>query len=182
MVVSGLPVDGHLHGDVDPREAARAGMRCIEHLGPGVTVFAAAGTCEQGIRASPPRTIRLPSLRLPGMDRLLEAVLRRIVLNPAVTATPEDARQLGIGDATFDDERAHQLAELVVEQGTWHCPTLIRAHTQKFPDAPEHAADPASGSSHPTRSRAGGRARAGSRSSRHAAARRSAPTGRPSSV
>ena len=73
MVVSGLPVDGHLHGDVDPREAARAGMRCIEHLGPGVTVFAAAGTCEQEIRASPPRTIRLPSLRLPGMDRLLEA-------------------------------------------------------------------------------------------------------------
>jgi hypothetical protein len=122
----GLPIDGHLPGDVDPREAARAGMRCIEHLGPGVTVFAAACTCEQEIRASPPRTIRLPSFRLPGMGYLLQAVLRRIVVNPAVTATPEDARQLGIADATFDAERAHQLAELFVEQGTWHCPTLIR--------------------------------------------------------
>ena len=138
----GLPVDGHLPGDVDPREAARAGMRCIEHLGPGVTVFAAACTCEQEIRVSPPRTIRLPSLRLPGMDRLVGAVLRRIVVNPAVTATPEDARQLEIADTTFDDERAYQLAALFAEHGTWHCPTLIRSHTQQFPDVPEHAADP----------------------------------------
>jgi hypothetical protein len=63
----GIPLSGHLPGDVDPREAVRGGVRCIEHLGPGVTVFAAACGCEDEIRSMPLRTIKLPRLKLPGM-------------------------------------------------------------------------------------------------------------------
>lgn len=138
----GIPLAGHLPGDVDPRDAARGGMRCIEHLGPGVTVFAATCTCEAEIRSAPPRTIKLPKLKLPGMNRVLDRVLRELVVNPAVLTKPADARSLELADGSFDEQRALDLAALFVEQQTWHCPTLIRLHTQQFPGEPEHSADP----------------------------------------
>jgi imidazolonepropionase-like amidohydrolase len=134
----GIPLAGHLPGDVDPRDAARGGMRCIEHLGPGVTVFAAACTCEAEIRAVPPRTINLPALDHPELMR----VLRDIVVNPAALTTPSDAHSLELADASFAVERALALAALFAEYQTWHCPTLIRMHTQQFADEPEHSADP----------------------------------------
>jgi len=39
---------------------------------------------------------------------------------------------------SFDEQRALELAALFAEHQTWHCPTLIRLHTQQFPDEPEH--------------------------------------------
>ena len=138
----GLPLAGHLPGDADPRDAARGGMRCIEHLGPGVTVFAAACTCEAEIRSTPPRTIKLPKHKLPGMNRVLDRVLRGIVVNPAALTKPKNAHDLQLADASFDERLAQQLAALFVQHETWHCPTLIRLHTQQFPDEPEHSADP----------------------------------------
>jgi imidazolonepropionase-like amidohydrolase len=138
----GIPLAGHLPGDVDPRDAARGGMRCIEHLGPGVTVFAATCTCEAEIRSVPPHAIKLPKLKLPGMNRVLDKVLREIVVNPATTVKPADAHGLELADGFFDEQRALDLAALFTEHETWHCPTLIRLHTQQFPDEPEHSADP----------------------------------------
>jgi imidazolonepropionase-like amidohydrolase len=138
----GIPLDGHLPGDVDPREAARGGMRCIEHLGPGVTVFAAACGCEAEIRSAPPRSLPLPAFKVPGMEKVLERVLRKIVVNPAVLLKPADAHSLELADGSYDEQRAAELAALFAEHQTWHCPTLIRLHTQQFPDAPEHSADP----------------------------------------
>jgi imidazolonepropionase-like amidohydrolase len=138
----GIPLAGHLPGDVNPREAARGGMRCVEHLGPGVTVFAAACTCEAEIRSAPPRTISLPKIKVPGMNRALDRVLRELVINPAALTRPADARGLALADESFDEQRALELAALFAEHQTWHCPTLIRLHTQQFPDEPEHSADP----------------------------------------
>jgi imidazolonepropionase-like amidohydrolase len=139
---AGLPLAGHLPGDVDPRDAARGGMRCIEHLGPGVSVFAAACACEAEIRSAPAREIKLPKLKVPGMQYVVDRVLRQIVVNPAVLTKPADAHSLELADASFDEQRALDLAALFVEHQTWHCPTLIRLHTQAFPDDPAHSADP----------------------------------------
>lgn len=138
----GIPLDGHLPGEIDPRDAARGGMRCIEHLGPGVPVFAAACTCETEILSAPPRTLKLPAVKLPGMDKVLNRILRGIVVNPSVLIKPADAHHLELADESFDEQRAADLATLFAEHQTWHCPTLIRLHTQQFPDAPEHGADP----------------------------------------
>jgi imidazolonepropionase-like amidohydrolase len=138
----GIPLDGHLPGDLDPREAARGGMRCIEHLGPGVTVFAAACGCEAEIRSVPPRAIPLPKFKVPGMGKVLERVIRSLVVNPAALTSPADARSLELADESYDEQRALELAALFAEQRTWHCPTLIRLHTQQFPDDPAHSADP----------------------------------------
>lgn len=138
----GIPLAGHLPGDVDPRDAARGGMRCVEHLGPGVSVFAAACTCEAEIRSAAPRAIKLPKHRLPGMNRVLDRVLRELVVNPTARTKPADAHSLELADKSFDEQRALDLAALFVEHQTWNCPTLIRLHTQQFPDEPEHSADP----------------------------------------
>jgi imidazolonepropionase-like amidohydrolase len=138
----GLPLAGHLPGDLDPREAARGGVRCVEHLGPGPAVFAATCGCEAEIRAAPARTIRLPKHQLPGAGKLLDHLISQLVVNPATATRPSDARNLALADASFDEQRALDLAALFAERGTWHCPTLIRLHTQQFPDNPAHADDP----------------------------------------
>jgi imidazolonepropionase-like amidohydrolase len=138
----GLPLAGHLPSDLDPREAARGGVRCVEHLGPGATVFAAACGCEAEIRSAPPRTFKLPRHQLPGMGKLLDYLISQLVVNPATATKPSDARNLALADASFEEQRALDLAALFAEHGTWHCPTLIRLHTQQFPDNPAHSDDP----------------------------------------
>ena len=73
---------------------------------------------------------------------MLDRVLRAIVVNPAALTKPRNAHDLQLADASFDERLAQQLAALFAEHETWHCPTLIRLHTQQFPDEPEHSADP----------------------------------------
>lgn len=139
----GIPIAGHLPADMDPREAAEHGMRSIEHLGPGASVFAAVSDREAEVLAgitSP--SLPIPKVKLPGMDRVLARVLAGIVVNPAARTSPDAAESLALADGTFDEEKAERLAARFVEHGTWHCPTLIRVHTQQLPNAPEHADDP----------------------------------------
>ncbi|MFJ4856410.1 hypothetical protein [Streptomyces sp. NPDC088730] len=80
----GIRLGGHLPADLDPREAARAGVWSIEHLGPGVTVFAAASSKESEIRAgSPARKLPpIPRVRIPGADRLAMKLIKGMVTNP----------------------------------------------------------------------------------------------------
>lgn len=139
----GIPVAGHLPGDVDPREAARGGMRVIEHLGPGVTVFAATCSCEDEVRAST-KGRSLPPIPtwLPGVTRLMNAAVARMVTNPAATTSPGEAAAYTRADATYDEAKAAALARLFVEHQTWQCPTLIRNHTMQFGDDPIHTRDP----------------------------------------
>ncbi|MFF7361608.1 hypothetical protein [Streptomyces sp. NPDC008125] len=74
----GIRLGGHLPADLDPREAARGGVWSIEHLGPGVTVFAAVSSKEDEVRASnatrklPP----IPKIKIPGADRLATRLSR----------------------------------------------------------------------------------------------------------
>lgn len=138
----GLPLAGHLPTDIDPREAAEAGVHCIEHFGTGVTVFAAACGCEAEIRAEPGRLPRLPTINLPGMTRVFARILRRLVTNPSTITSPRAARQLALADESFEESKARELAALFVARQTWQCPTLVRQHTQYFADQPVHRADP----------------------------------------
>lgn len=137
-----LPLAGHLPGDVDPRDAARKGMRCIEHLGPGATVYTAASSEENSLRAQPKKSVKLPKLKFPGMERLMNALVARLVVNPATLTSTDAAHELHVADTTYDEGKAAELAELFIEHTTWQCPTLIRLHTQQFPDTPAHQNDP----------------------------------------
>ncbi|MCX4831626.1 amidohydrolase family protein [Streptomyces sp. NBC_01016] len=140
----GIRLGGHLPADLDPREAAHGGVWSIEHLGPGVTVFAAASSKEGEVRATnatrklPP----IPKVKIPGADKLAMKLIKGMVTNPATATSETEAHAYDLADGTYDQQKAEELAALFVEHTTWQCPTLIRVHTQQFGDSPEHTQDP----------------------------------------
>jgi len=140
----GIPVAGHLPTGIDVERASRAGIKAIEHLGPGLTIIAGCSTDEvslaEAIAGLP--ALRLPSIKLPFMDRILMRVLRKVVINPVNRLTPAEVEILQQAVDTFSEERAAELAGLFAEDGTWQVPTLIRLRTQYLCDAPEFSQDP----------------------------------------
>jgi hypothetical protein len=140
----GIPVAGHLPAGIDVARASRAGIKAIEHLGPGLTIIAGCSTDEvslaEAIAGLP--SLRLPSVKLPFMDRVLMRVLRRVVINPINRSSPAEIEILQQAIDTFSEERAAELAGVFAEDGTWQVPTLIRLRTQHLCDLPEFSADP----------------------------------------
>jgi imidazolonepropionase-like amidohydrolase len=140
----GIPVAGHLPAGIDVARASRAGIKAIEHLGPGLTIIAGCSTDEvslaEAIAALP--GLRLPSVKLPFMDRILLRVLRKVVINPVNRSTPAEIEILQQAVDTFSEERAAELAGRFAEDGTWQVPTLIRLRTQYLCDSPEFSEDP----------------------------------------
>lgn len=140
----GIRLGGHLPADLDPREAARGGVWSIEHLGLGVTVFAAASSREAEVRAKnatrklPP----IPRVRIPGAEKLVTKLVKSMVVNPATGTSEVEAHAYELADGSYDQQKAEELAALFVEHSTWQCPTLIRVHTQQFGDSPAHTQDP----------------------------------------
>ncbi|MGD0698618.1 MAG: amidohydrolase family protein [Trebonia sp.] len=140
----GIPVAGHLPTGIDVERASRAGIKAIEHLGPGLTIIAGCSTDEvslaEAIAGLP--APRLPSVKLPFMDRILLRVLRKVVINPINRSTPAEIEILQQAVDTFSEGRAAELAGQFAEDGTWQVPTLIRLRTQHLCDAPEFSQDP----------------------------------------
>jgi imidazolonepropionase-like amidohydrolase len=140
----GIPVAGHLPTGIDVSRASRAGIRSIEHLGPGLTILAGCSSDEvslaEAIAGLP--ALRLPAVKLPFMDRILMRVLRKVVINPVNRSTPAEVEILQRAVDSFSEERAAELAEQFAEDGTWQVPTLIRLRTQYLCDAPEFSDDP----------------------------------------
>jgi len=141
----GIPVAGHLPNGIDVREASRHGMRCIEHLGPGVGITAATADAEPSIRAEAAagaRSLKVPAFSFPGAARLMGLLLKKIVINPVTMNTPRDVDLLARADDTFDEAKARAVAAEFVRNETWQCPTLIRVRTQELADDPRHTVDP----------------------------------------
>jgi imidazolonepropionase-like amidohydrolase len=140
----GIPVAGHLPSGVDPRVAASGGMRCVEHLGPGVGILSGCSTEEDRVRAAAlgaPR-VRIPSVRLPFLDRVVARLVLKLVINPLQRAKPAEVTNLRRAVDTFDEEKARALGRLFAADGTWQCPTLIRVRTQQMCDSADFRDDP----------------------------------------
>ncbi|MFI6347233.1 amidohydrolase family protein [Streptomyces sp. NPDC050560] len=139
----GIPLLGHLPAGVDIRAAARGGLRCVEHLGPGIALLAACCTDEAGIRTAVERQLAAAAARpVPQLDARMIAHLRSLVTNPLLGRGDGDVALLRRATETFDEARARDLAALLAATETWQCPTLVRAHTTQFADAPEYRDDP----------------------------------------
>lgn len=140
----GIPFGGHLPPLTDALEASAAGIRFIEHLGPGIGVIAHCSTDEERVRtelAAVPQP-RIPSIRLPFMDKLFAVVLKRIVVSPMMRSNPAMVAVIGRAVDTFDDDRARKVAAIFAANATWQSPTLIREKTNELGDDPAWAADP----------------------------------------
>jgi imidazolonepropionase-like amidohydrolase len=135
----GIPVAGHLPAGIDVRAASRAGFRSIEHVGPGIGVIASCSGHEDDIpQATGPR---LPSVKLPFLDKIVEKMIKRLVVNPAQVTKPAELETMHQALETFDEQKARELARLFVANDTWNCPTLIRVKGQELCDDPALAAD-----------------------------------------
>lgn len=139
----GLSMLGHLQEGVDAGEAADAGFRSIEHLGPGSTVWIACSSAEAELKAqtTPPRMRVLP-LNIPFLRKLIVGRLQVMLVNPSAFVKPAYTARLKRAMETFDDARFRVLAALFVARGTWHCPTLVRLRTQELADGAEYANHP----------------------------------------
>ncbi|BBZ27029.1 amidohydrolase [Mycolicibacterium madagascariense] len=140
----GIPMLGHLPAGIDVVAAVEAGFHGIEHLGPGVTMLAACSTDQTNIAAeiATAPTPKLPPVELPFVDRLMDRVLTKLVVNPLNRSKPADIELLQRAVDTFDEGKAAELADAFVAAGTWHVPTLIRLRTQQLCDACEFSHDP----------------------------------------
>lgn len=135
----GLRFLGHLPPSVDVREAASAGMRSIEHLGPRDSILLGCSTDEPALRA---HMAQHPPKGPPLGGPIPESVVRRVLANPTiVTPPPEFERYRRVVD-TFSAERCRDLAAHFVATGTWLCPTLIRIRTMELGDDPLYRNDP----------------------------------------
>jgi hypothetical protein len=135
----GLPFVGHLPPSVNVAEAARGGMRSIEHLGPRDSVLLGCSTDEAALRHEIEQTpVRAPPLVAgPGMAALVEKALA----NPIMMTNPaEFARYQRVID-TYSDAKCRKLAAQFVADGTWQVPTLIRLRTMEFGDDPQYRND-----------------------------------------
>ncbi len=137
----GLRVAGHLPGGLDVEEASRAGIRSIEHLGPGGALFACCSSHGDAVRESV-RAKRSPTVpHVPVVSSLLERatapLLDKVLTNPSARTSDAEAQLLAEALATYDAARARALAERFLEDGTWNVPTLMRLKTIYRADDPE---------------------------------------------
>lgn len=140
----GIPILGHLPVNIDVIEASKRGLKCIEHLGPGLGILAACSTDEQNVRAAlaAQRQIKLPPIKIPFMESILKKIIHKIIVNPTSRTSQDDINLLQHTIDTFDEAKCEALAEQFRTNGTWQCPTLIRERTSELCDAEEFRTDP----------------------------------------
>ncbi len=135
----GLHFLGHLNPDVAPADAARAGMRSIEHLGPKDSVLLSCSTDEAVLRELvAQQTPNAPPISGP----IPESVILRAIANPAMFTSPAEAARYQRVIDTFSEAKLRDLAAAFVAGGTWQVPTLIRIRTQMRGDDPLYRNDP----------------------------------------
>jgi hypothetical protein len=130
----GLTVAGHLVPTVDVRDAARHGMRAIEHLGPTISMLLACSTDEVAIRKAmanaPPPPVRI-AFNLP------PAALKRLTANPVLLTDQAGMALIQHVVATYSEAKCRELAKLLIQSGTWQVPTLVRLEAMNHGDDDE---------------------------------------------
>lgn len=129
---------GHLPPTLDPRDAARAGMRSIEHIGTRDSLLLACSTEETALRPAALAFVPRPAPAGP----LPPSIIARSVANPTMsTGLEEIARYQRVID-TYSEAKCRDLAALFATLGTWHVPTLIRIRTMSVGEDPQYRNDP----------------------------------------
>lgn len=140
----GLPAVGHLQAGTGPARASREGMRSIEHLGPGNSVWIACSAEEDALfaeQAAAPAMRPLP-FRLPYMEQVFMLWLEGYLAKRTVSTDAGDLRRLQRALDTFGETKCQQLAAAFVANQTWSVPTLVNLRSQSFADDPAILSDP----------------------------------------
>ena len=139
----GLKYGGHLSPGVDVTAASNAGMSFIEHLGGPIEM--------QLIKCSKMEfIIRLMMKLRPvkmnmSFNDLTGKVARTLIVNPVLFRLNMDPTGLEKTQKLLDSfsaDKCKKLADTLVKNSTWQCPTLIRTETMQFGDEPRHTQNP----------------------------------------
>ena len=139
-----IPIGGHLPIGIDVAAASDAGIRFIEHLGPGVGILVACSTDEGDIRQALAalRQPKAPPVKVPFLETVMMRMMRKFLMNPTALSKPADIAILHHAVSTFSEEKCRALAAKFVANTTWQCPTLLRLRTSELGDSPEFRDDP----------------------------------------
>lgn len=140
---AGMKILGHLQEGTDALEATGRGFHCVEHLGPSSALWICCSDDEEALRADSYRRefIKAPPFKIPFLEALVMRRLQKLLVNPAAFASENDVERLGRAIDTFREDKGERVAERFVEDGSWHCPTLVRLRTQEYADRPEYERD-----------------------------------------
>lgn len=131
---------GHMPATVDPRDAIRAGMTAIEHMGPTISLLLDCSTAEDAIRAEMAQAS--PVSR--NIDFNLDpAALARLTANPVLLTPPAGFALIARVLATYDEARCQALASDLAASDTWVVPSLSRLEAMYLGNAPELRNNPA---------------------------------------
>ncbi len=133
----GLTFGGHLPPDVDGREAARRGMRNIEHLGPNDSLLLSCSADERAIRAA---TASAPATKVDFAAP--PTAVKRLTANPMLSLPPPAFARERRVLATYDEAKCRALARELAARGVWQVPTLVRLRAMELADDPALAAQP----------------------------------------
>ena len=136
----GLPILGHLQDGVDAGNASKAGFKCVEHLGPGATIWIGCSTQEDQLReeSSKRPMMKAPPVMFPLLLKFIMWRFQTLVINPAAFVAPEDVARMQRAFDTFSDGKCQALAASYVTDGSWQVPTLVRLRHQQLADAPDY--------------------------------------------
>ncbi|NGY05925.1 amidohydrolase family protein [Solimonas terrae] len=140
----GIPALGHVPPDVNALDAAKAGMRSIEHLGPGDNVLMNCAT-DDGLKRVP---IKLPPMlkllpKIPFAEGIVTHFLRPLLVNPVLADSPRDFDQMRRIVMSYSDKKCREVAAQFAEYGEWQVPTLIKLRSSYIAEDPAYRADPA---------------------------------------
>lgn len=141
----GIPTAGHVPPDLDVVDASIAGMKSIEHLGPGNGILVACSSDPVALRNLAPKTpafLKALPFRIPYADELVTRLLKKVVVNPAASTGSEEIAFIRRTNETFDEEKCKHVVAEFVKNGTWQVPTLIRIRSSQLAFEPEFQNDP----------------------------------------
>lgn len=138
-----MPLAGHVQPDMDLKEAAKNGIRSVEHFGINNGSLISSSTDEDALRA---QAMRIPAITgNPVFVQLmkikgLQDFVNGQILHMATSGGFMEDGQLKHITSTFSEEKAKELAAVYVQYNTWQCPTLVRMRSNLFSQGSEAAA------------------------------------------
>jgi imidazolonepropionase-like amidohydrolase len=135
----GIAILGHLQDGVDAELSARSGFHSIEHLGPGATIWLSCSTDEKKL-SEEIKPVSIPAVPswVPFLKKLIWLRFQTVLINPSAFSPPDYVARMQKALDTYSDEKCQSLAATFVEEGTWHCPTLVRLRSMEWADSPDY--------------------------------------------
>ena len=141
-----LPFAGHLSPTVDVREAARAGMHSIEHLGPRDSILLGCSVAEAALRppAPPPSALPPAAAASPAAERVdappqvVPPDVKSAFADPILATPPAELHRYDLVLGSFSGPKCDELASELRADQVWQVPTLIRLQTMELADDPAH--------------------------------------------